>query len=90
MAKPITRVTDIYTNPTMQGGSAPIACSGSTTLLVGNLPIVQLSDAITPIPDTAIPTSMTVLHNNLPVNVLGDPTAQGGSLLLGDMTVLIG
>ncbi|MCH2225816.1 MAG: hypothetical protein MK066_13685 [Crocinitomicaceae bacterium] len=90
MSKPITRVTDIYINPTMQGASAPIACPGSSSLFVGNLPIVQLSDTLTPIPDTAIPTSMTVLHGNIPVNVLGDTTSQGGSLLLGDTTVLIG
>lgn len=90
MGKPVTRITDLYTNPLMQGGSAPIACAGSTSLFVGNLPVVQMTDAITPIPDVAIPGATTVMHNNIPLNVMGDLTSQGGSLLLGDPTVLIG
>ena len=90
MGKPVTRITDLYTNPLMQGASAPIACPGSTSLFVGNLPVVQMTDALMPIPDVAIPGATTVMHNNLPLNVLGDLTSQGGSLLLGDTTVLIG
>ncbi len=90
MSKPVTRVTDVYTNPTMQGASAPIASNGSSTLFVGNLPVIQLINPITPIPDTSLPGATTVFHNNLPLNTLGDDTAQGGKLLLGDVTVLIG
>lgn len=90
MGKPITRVTDLYTNPMMQGASAPITCPGSTSLFVGNLPVVQLSDTLLPIPDIAIPGATTVFHNNLPLNAMGDLTSLGGSLLLGDPTVLIG
>jgi len=90
MGKPVTRITDLYTNPMMQGGSAPIACPGSTSLFVGSLPVVQMTDAITPIPDMAIPGATTVMHNNLPLNVMGDLTSQAGSLLLGDTTVLVG
>ena len=88
--KPIVKVTDMYTNPTMQGGSAPIACTGSTSVFVNNLPVVQLTDAITPIPDMALPNSNTVLHNGTPLNALGDQTSQGGAFLTGTMTVFIG
>ena len=90
MGKFTTRVTDLYTNPLMQGGSAPIACAGSSSLIVGKFPVVQMTDAITPIPDVAIPGATTVLHNGIPLNGFGDVTSQGGSLLGGDATVLIG
>jgi uncharacterized Zn-binding protein involved in type VI secretion len=90
MGKPITRVTDLYTNPLMQGASAPIVCAGSSSLFVENLPVIQLTDTLLPIPDMAIPGATTVFHNNLPLNVLGDLTALGGSLLTGAPTVLIG
>jgi len=90
MGKPVTRITDMYTNPLMQGATAPIACPGSTSLFVGNLPVVQMSDNLLPIPDVAIPGATTVMHNSIPLNVLGDLTGMGGSLLLGEMTVLVG
>jgi len=90
MGKPLVKVTDMYTNPTMQGASAPIACPGSTSLFVANMPAVQMTDAITPIPDVALPGPVTVMHNNTPLNTMGGQTGQGGVLLTGTMTVLIG
>ncbi len=90
MGKPVTRVTDLYTNPTMSGGSAPIACAGSTSVFVGGMPVVQMTDSISPITDVAVPGATTVLHNNIPLNGLGDLTGQGGSLLGGATNVLIG
>lgn len=90
MGKALTRVTDLYTNPTMQGGSAPIAAVGSSTLFSSNLPVVQMTDTLAPIPDVAVPGITTVMHNNIPLNGMGDLTGQVGSLLKGDTTVLIG
>ena len=90
MGKPIVKITDNYTNPTMQGASAPIACPGSSSLLVGSLPVVQMTDAITPVPDMALPGPVTVMHNRTPLNTMGGQTSQGGVLLTGTFTVLIG
>lgn len=90
MGKPLVKVTDMYTNPVMQGATAPIACAGSTSLLVGGMPAVQITDAITPIPDMALPGAVTVMHNNTPLNTMGGQTSQGGVLLTGSMDVLIG
>ncbi len=90
MGKPLVKITDIYLNPMMQGASAPIACPGSTSLFVSNLPVVQLTDAITPMPDMAIPGASTVFHNNTPLNSLGGNTSTGGAFLTGTFTVLIG
>ena len=90
MEKPLVKITDIYTNPMMQGASSPIVCSGSSTLFVENLPVLQITDTITPVPDTALAGPVTVFHNNLPLNTMGGLTSQGGTLLTGAMTVLIG
>jgi uncharacterized Zn-binding protein involved in type VI secretion len=90
MGKPVIRVTDLYINPTMQGAASPIASMGSASLFVQNLPVVQLNNTLLPIPDTAIPGATTVFHNGLPLQATGDLTGQGGSLLMGATTVLIG
>ncbi|MEL7145228.1 MAG: hypothetical protein AAFO69_02585 [Bacteroidota bacterium] len=90
MSKPIVRVGDLYINSLMQGASTPIACAGSPTLLINSMPAVQVTDALMPFPDMALPGTSTVFHNNLPLNSLGGQTAQGGALLLGSMNVLIG
>jgi uncharacterized Zn-binding protein involved in type VI secretion len=90
MGKPAIRVTDQYINPSMSGAASPIAAPGSTDVFIGNLPAIRMSDALAPIPDTYIPTSVTVLINNVPAAVTGDLTSQSGSLLMGDATVLIG
>ncbi len=90
MGKPAIRVTDQYINPTMQGAASPIAAPGSSDVFIGNLPAITMSDTLAPITDMAIPTTGTVFINNVPASVTGDPTSQGGSLLMGNPTVLIG
>ena len=90
MGKPIVKLTDIYTNPLMNGASAPIACSGSTSLFVDKFPVVQLTDALSPISDMALPGMSTVFHNGTPLNSMGGQTSMGGALLTGSFTVLIG
>jgi len=90
MGKPIVKLTDIYTNPLMNGASAPIACPGSTSLFVDNLPVVQLIDALSPVSDIALPGMTTVMHNGTPLNTIGGQTGMSGTLLTGSFTVLIG
>lgn len=90
MGKPVVRITDIYTNPLMNGASSPIATMGSTSLFVGGLPVVQMTNQLGPVPDVAIPGATTVMHGNVPLSAIGDSTASGGVLLTGSTTVLIG
>lgn len=90
MGKPIVRLTDMYTNPLMQGATSAIACPGSTSLFVNKLPVVQLTDALSPFPDMPLPGMSTVFHNGTPLNSLGGQTSTGGALLTGAFTVLIG
>lgn len=90
MGKPVIRLTDMYINPMMQGAASPIATMGSTSLFVGGLPVVQMSNQLAPIPDVAVPGATTVMHGGVPLSVTGDSTTQGGNLLMGEPTVLIG
>ncbi|MEL6559876.1 MAG: hypothetical protein AAFQ94_16930 [Bacteroidota bacterium] len=90
MSKPIVRVGDLYTNPSMQGASTAIVCPGALTVIVNGRPVVQVTDSLMPIPDMALPGISTVFHNNLPLNSLGGQTMQGGALLSGSTDVLIG
>ena len=41
-------------------------------------------------PDSIVSGSATVLIGGMPAARLGDPTAHGGSIILGEFTVLIG
>jgi uncharacterized Zn-binding protein involved in type VI secretion len=41
-------------------------------------------------PDTIIKGSSSVMINNIPAARMGDPTAHGGTIALGDFTVMIG
>lgn len=90
MSKPIVRVGDQYTNWMMNGASAPIVAPGSPTLFVQGMPVIQVTDLLLPAPDVALPGPVTVFHNNLPLNVMGGQTAQGGVLLTGAGKVTIG
>ena len=90
MGKPLVTVGDLYINPMMSGASTPIVCPGSPTVLVNGKPVVQITDALMPVPDMALPGTNTVFHNNLPLNSLGGQTIQGGALLSGSLNVLIG
>lgn len=70
----------------------PILGPGAATVLIGGLPAAVVGDmsACTGPPDTNIMGSSTVLINGLPAARLGDTTVQGGSIVVGCPTVIIG
>ncbi|MGB3463733.1 MAG: hypothetical protein WBA74_00610 [Cyclobacteriaceae bacterium] len=90
MSKPIVRVSDLYTNWMLMRVPTPIVALGSPTLIVESMPVIQVTDILLPAPDVALPGPVTVFHNNLPLNTMGGQTVQGGVLLKGATTVLIG
>jgi uncharacterized Zn-binding protein involved in type VI secretion len=61
-------------------------------VLIGGQPASVVGDICTCVgpPDTIITGSMTVLFGGQPAARLGDPTAHGGTIIVGDPTVLIG
>jgi uncharacterized Zn-binding protein involved in type VI secretion len=70
----------------------PILGPGCPTVLIGGQPASVVGDICTCVgpPDTIIMGSMTVLFGGQPAARLGDPTAHGGTIIVGDPTVLIG
>lgn len=70
----------------------PVLPPGEPTVLIGNMPAARMGDMATCTgpPDTIIAGSATVLIGGMPAARLGDSTAHGGSIILGEFTVLIG
>lgn len=66
--------------------------AGEPTVLIGGMPAARVGDMVTcsgP-PDTIIAGSGTVMIGGMPAARLGDSTAHGGTIILGEFTVLIG
>jgi uncharacterized Zn-binding protein involved in type VI secretion len=93
---PAARVTDMHVCPMVTvlvphvGG--PILPPGAPTVLIGFLPAATVSDMCTCVgpPDVIVMGSVGVLINYLPAARMGDPTAHGGVIILGEPTVMIG
>lgn len=70
----------------------PILGPGEPTVLIGSLPAARVGDTLTCVgpPDAIVVGSGTVLIGGMPAARVGDQTAHGGSILLGEPTVIIG
>ena len=96
MGKPAARITDLHVCPMVTalvphvGG--PVVGPGAPNVLIGGMPAAVMGDICTCTgpPDTIILGSATVMIGGKPAARLGDTTAHGGSIVLGDFTVLIG
>lgn len=95
MSKPAARITDMHVCPLVNGVvphvGGPITL-GAATVLIGGLPAARVTDMATCVgpPDTIILGSLTVLIENLPAARMGDQTAHGGTIVAGNLQVLIG
>ncbi|HRI60898.1 MAG TPA: PAAR domain-containing protein [Saprospiraceae bacterium] len=93
------RVGDMHICPMTNPGSpppphvgGPINPPGEVTVLIEGKPAATATSMCTcsgP-PDQITQGSQTVLIGNKPAARLGDPTAHGGQIILGAMTVIIG
>ncbi|GGG23436.1 type VI secretion protein [Dokdonia pacifica] len=96
MGAPAARITDMHVCPMVTGTvphvGGPILPAGEPTVLIGNLPAARVGDMATCVgpPDSIVAGSSSVLIGGMPAARLGDSTAHGGSIVLGDVTVLIG
>jgi len=96
MGMPAARASDMHVCPMVTvlvphvGG--PILPPGCPTVLIGGMPAARATDMATCVgpPDVLLPGSPTTLIGGLPAARLGDPTAHGGSIVVGCFTVLIG
>lgn len=70
----------------------PIVSPGAPTVLIGKLPAACVGDMAICVgpPDSIIKGSSSVMIGGRPAARMGDPTAHGGSIVLGDFTVMIG
>ncbi|MFT6502894.1 MAG: putative Zn-binding protein involved in type VI secretion [Crocinitomicaceae bacterium] len=70
----------------------PILPPGEPTVLIGGMPAAVLGDMATCTgpPDSIIAGSSSVLIGGKPAARMGDSTAHGGTIVLGEVTVLIG
>src|SRR5690349_14937629 len=97
MGQPAARLSDMHVCPMQSpllvphvGG--PCIGPGVATVLIGSMPAVVVGDMATCVgpPDTIVQGSSTVMIGGKPAARMGDSTAHGGSIVLGEMTVLIG
>mgnify|MGYP006286241979 CR=1 FL=1 len=70
----------------------PVMPPGEPTVLIAGMPAARVGDMATCTgpPDTIVAGSGTVQIGGMPAARLGDQTAHGGSILMGEPTVLIG
>ncbi len=90
------RITDMHICPLVTGVvphvGGPILPAGEPTVLIGGLPAARVGDMATCVgpPDTIVLGSATVLIGGMPAARMGDTTAHGGTIVMGEPTVLIG
>lgn len=91
---PSARLTDMHTC-SQSGG--PVIGPGVPTVIIGGMPAAVVGDSCTcvtwagvPIVVPIIKGSATVMINSRPAARVGDSTADGGSISIGCMTVMIG
>jgi uncharacterized Zn-binding protein involved in type VI secretion len=93
---PAARVTDMHVCPMVTGVvphvGGPILPPGVPTVLIGFLPAATVTNMLTCVgpPDVIVKGSMGVFINFLPAARMGDLTAHGGVIVLGEPTVMIG
>ncbi len=96
---PAARLTDMHVCPMQTPApvpiphvGGPIIGPGEPTVLIGGLPAAKVGDNLICVgpPDTIAAGSATVMIGGAPAARMGDTTAHGGSIILGEPTVLIG
>ncbi|PKH50311.1 type VI secretion protein [Tenacibaculum sp. Bg11-29] len=96
MGSPAARITDMHVCPMTTGPvphvGGPILPAGEPTVLIGGLPAARVGDMAVCVgpPDSIVAGSGTVLIGGLPAARMGDSTSHGGTIVLGEPTVLIG
>ena len=96
MGMPAARVADMHVCPMVTGVvphvGGPILPPCAVNVLTGGMPQARVGDMAVCVgpPDVIALGSFTVLVADMPAARMGDLTAHGGTIVLGDPTVLIG
>jgi len=93
---PAARMTDMHVCPMVTGVvphvGGPILPPCCPTVLIGFLPAARVTDMATCVgpPDVIAMGSTSVMIGFLPAARIGDITAHGGTIVMGEFTVIIG
>ena len=93
---PAARLTDMHVCPMVTGTvphvGGPIIGPGEPTVMIGGIPAAVVGDNCVCVgpPDSIVAGSGTVSIGGKPAARMGDSTAHGGSIVLGEPTVMIG
>ncbi|MET6997342.1 PAAR domain-containing protein [Chitinophaga defluvii] len=93
---PAARLTDMHVCPMFTGPvphvGGPVTGPGVPTVLIGGMPAAVVGDMLvcTGPPDVIVQGSATVLIGGKPAARMGDLTAHGGTIMIGQPTVMIG
>ncbi len=97
---PAARLTDMHTCPMQTPAfpspiphvGGPVVGPGVPTVLIGSMPASVVGDSCVCVgpPDSVVKGSATVMIENKPAARIGDTTAHGGSIVVGEPTVVIG
>jgi len=93
---PAARVSDNHICPMVTGivphVGGPILPPCCPTVIIGKLPAARVGDMATCVgpPDVIALGSFTVLIGSMPAARIGDLTAHGGTIVMGEFTVMIG
>jgi uncharacterized Zn-binding protein involved in type VI secretion len=93
---PAARIGDFHICPMVTGTvphvGGPVVGPGEATVLIGGLPAAVVGDSVTCTgpPDTIVAGSGTVMIGGKPAARVGDSTSHGGSIVMGEFTVIIG
>lgn len=93
---PAARLTDMHTCPAANGAvphvGGPITGPGEPTVMIGKRPAAVVGDNCVCVgpPATIVSGSQTVMIGGKPAARMGDSTSHGGSIVMGEPTVMIG
>lgn len=99
MGQPAARAGDMHVCPMVTPGvppiphvGGPVLPPGVPTVLIGAMPAATATSMCVCVgpPDLIAMGSVTVLIGSKPAARMGDPTAHGGTVVMGCPTVLIG
>ncbi len=96
---PAARLTDMHMCPMVTPAlppiphvGGPVSGPGAPTVLIGKLPAARVGDMLVCVgpPDVIVKGSSSVMIGGVPAARMGDSTAHGGSIVIGEPTVMIG
>lgn len=94
MSQPVATITAMHVCPMVTGVvphvGGPVAAPASPTVLAGALPAAGMGSMVVCVgpPDSVVMGAPTVLAGSMPIARMGDSCAHGGTVVVGQPTIL--